>query len=233
LVSGGNKARVRDLYSALGEAAAQAGIRNRFFSIVDNDFSERLSADPGSKSEFTWDVYHIENYLLDAGSIRAATTALLGNDLFGNEANVLASLRTCAEELLDSLVLELLQNEVNSLLIRAVRVGGPPDTKSPAADLLPSVRGSIERVASLQQQMGLADLEIMASHHRGSLEAGLRDDGWLRTFPGRSLMRRFSAKHLEGRVYASVFHNTVLDKMVERKVEPASMKAVFGRILET
>src|SRR5579872_1112364 len=82
LVSGGNKARVRDLYSALEEAAAQAGIKNRFFAVVDKDFSEQLSLKGAATCEFSWDVYHIENYLLDASCIRAATAALLGKDLF-------------------------------------------------------------------------------------------------------------------------------------------------------
>src|SRR6185312_1007434 len=120
--------RVRDLYSALSDAAAQAGIKNRFFAIVDKDFGESVGPDGSAASEFTWDVYHIENYLRDAGSIRAATAALWAREAFDSDTDVLLALQGCAEELLDSLVLELLQNEVNGLLMSSVKVGGPPDT---------------------------------------------------------------------------------------------------------
>jgi predicted ATP-dependent endonuclease of OLD family len=53
LVSGGNKLRVRDLYMALRDAASQAGIRNRFFAIVDKDSVAAKEINTGA-SEFTW-----------------------------------------------------------------------------------------------------------------------------------------------------------------------------------
>src|SRR6185312_1333657 len=117
------------------------------------------------------------------------------------------ALQGCAEELLDSLVLELLQNEVNGLLMSSVKVGGPPDTKSPAEDLLPSINASIERVQSLQKRLELASLAEMAQRHRENLADALRSDGWQRKFPGRSLLRRFAAKHLAGKVDAAIFQN--------------------------
>lgn len=231
LVSGGNKARVRDLYSALEEAAAQAGINNRFFAVVDKDFTEQLSFKGAAACEFSWDVYHIENYLLDAGCIRAATAALLGKEMFNSDNDVTIALRSCAEDLLDSLVLELLQTEVNALLIGSVKVAGPPNTRSPAADLFPSIQGSIDRVKAVQTQLDLAFLTTMAEGHRKTFEQALKDDAWQSTFPGRSLMRRFVGKHLCGRVDSVIFSNAVLDKMVERNVKPATMRSVLASIL--
>lgn len=232
LVSGGNKTRVRDLYSALKEAAAQAGIKNRFFAIVDKDSSEYLHSENYGASEFMWDVYHLENYLLDPGSIRAATSALLGKESFSSENDVLLALQACAEEMLDSLVLELLQSEVNGLLIRAVKVAGPPDTKSPAQDLLPSVRGSLERVVNLEKTLDLDSLTAMAEKHRTALAKALDGNTWRAEFPGRSILRRFAGKHLDGRVEGTIFTNAVLDKMVERGVKPSSMQKVFDDILK-
>jgi hypothetical protein len=61
-------------------------------------------------STFTWGSYHIENYLLDPGSIRSASQALLtSGDRFDSDDQVLDALRDCARELVDSLVLERLQ----------------------------------------------------------------------------------------------------------------------------
>jgi hypothetical protein len=174
-----------------------------------------------------------QNYLLDAGCIRAATAALLGKDVFDSENEVTVSLRACAAELIDSLVIELLQNEVNALLIGSLKIAGPPTTKSPAADLVPSIEGSIARISEVHKQLDLASLTTMAERHRQALEEGLKDDGWQHTFPGRSLLRRFAGKHLEGRVDAAIFLNSVLDKMVERNVKPTKMQSVLDQILAT
>src|SRR5262249_19639254 len=62
LLSGGNKSRVRDLHVLLEEASKKGGIPGRFYSITDRDLEKREEL-PGRV--FTWDRYHIENYLLE------------------------------------------------------------------------------------------------------------------------------------------------------------------------
>ena len=230
LVSGGNKSRVRDLYAALREAASQAGIRNRFFAIVDKDSAAAMEVNTGA-SEFTWDSYHIENYLLDPGSIRRASQTLLtGADHFSSDDDVLDALRNCARELVDSLVLERLQADINNVLISAISIGGPPDTTSPARDLLPSIEGSVKRVAAVGNGLTLDDLSQKAEVHRSDLQDALESAEWLKEFPGRRVLRRFADKHLSGKIDSLMFSNLVLDKMVERSVKPESMKVILDQI---
>ncbi len=233
LVSGGNKSRVRDLYAALREAASQAGIRNRFFAIVDKDSAAAMEIDTGA-SEFTWDSYHIENYLLDPGSIRRASQTLLaGADQFSSNDDVLHALRDCARELVDSLVLERLQAEVNGMLISAISISGPPNTTAPAKDLLPSIKGSVERISTIGSGLTLDDLSQKAELHRADLEGALESAEWLKEFPGRRVLRRFAGKYLYGKIESLMFSNLVLDKMVERSVKPEPMKVVLDQIAET
>jgi hypothetical protein len=230
LVSGGNKPRVRDLYAALREAASQAGIQNRFFAIVDKDSATAMEVNTGA-SEFTWDSYHIENYLLHPSSIRRASQALLtGRDRFDSDDQVLLSLRDCAHELVDSLVLERLQAEVNGELIGAIEIKGPPDTTAPAKDLLPSVNGSVERVSNIGSGLTLDNLSQRAEVHRAVLQDALESAEWLKRFPGRRVLRRFAGKHLSGKIDALAFSNLVLDKMVERSVKPEPMKVILDQI---
>ena len=230
LVSGGNKSRVRDLYTALREAASQAGIRNRFFAIVDKDSAAAMDIHTGA-SEFTWDSYHIENYLLDPGSIRRASQTLLtGADQFSSDDDVLDALRDCARELVDSLVLERLQAEVNDVLISEIRIGGPPDTMAPARDLLPSIKGSVERVSTIGNGFTLGDLSQKAEVHRTVLQGALESSEWLKGFPGRRVLRRFADKYLSLRIDSLMFSNLVLDKMVERSVKPEPMKVILDQI---
>jgi hypothetical protein len=164
--------------------------------------------------------YHIENYLLDAGSIREATATLLtGMDEFSSDDKVILELRSCAEDLVDGLVLERLQAEVNGLLVGAISIGGPRDTSAPAQDLLPSVEGSLQRLSNLGQQFTLDDLADRAERHRATLESALADGSWLREFPGRSIIGRFVQRRLQGRIDPLLFSNAVLDKMVEHAVK--------------
>jgi hypothetical protein len=230
LVSGGNKSRVRALYSSLREAASQAGIRNRFFAIVDKDSAAAMEIDTGT-SEFTWDSYHIENYLLDPGSIRRALQTLLpGAEQFNSNDDVLDALRDCARELVDSLVLERLQAEVNDVLISEIRIGGPPNTTAPARDLLPSIESSVERVSTVGRGLTLNDLSQKAEAHRAVLEGALESAEWLKEFPGRRVLRRFAGKYLYGKIDSLMFSNLVLDKMVERSVKPEPMKIILDQI---
>lgn len=230
LVSGGNKSRVRELYAALREAASQAGIRNRFFAIVNKHSAAAMEVNTGA-SEFTWDSYHIENYLLDPGSIRRASQTLLtGADHFSSDEGVLDALRNCARELVDSLVLERLQADINNVLISAISIGGPPDTTAPAKDLLPSIKGSVERVSTIGSGLTLDKLSQKAEVHRSDLQDALESAEWLKEFPGRRVLQRFADKHLSGKIDSLMFSNLVLDKMVERSVKPEPMKVILDQI---
>jgi predicted ATPase len=162
LVSGGHKQRVRDLYSVLSTAAFEAAIKNRFFAIVDKDSDLAMATAPEA-AEFSWDVYHIENYLLDPGSVRAATAALAGADVFDSDSEVVEKLRECAEELIDGLILQEVQAEVNNQLIKAIKIGADPNTTDPASDIIPSISASVERIIDAGRELTgdeLADVRM-------------------------------------------------------------------------
>jgi hypothetical protein len=233
LVSGGNKSRVRDLYATLRDAVSQANIRNRFFAIVDKDSEAAMKIDTRA-SEFTWDSYHIENYLLDPGSIRSALQTLLPSaDPFSSDDEVLDALRDCARELVDRLVLERLQADVNGELVSAIDIGGPPDTTAPAADLLPSIEGSVRRISDAGARLTLDSLSEKAKVHQTVLQNALKSEKWLKEFPGRLVLRRFADKYLSGKIDSLMFSNLVLDKMVERSVKPEPMKVILDQIADT
>lgn len=230
LVSGGHKQRVRDLYSVLSNSAFEAAVKNRFFAIVDKD-SESAAAGESGASEFTWDVYHIENYLLDPGSVRAATATLLGEDLFRDNGEVLQTLRGFAAELMDGLVLQRIQAEVNTQLVGAIRIGADPNTSNPGKDILPSISASAERVLSISQSLTIDELTRRAEVHRRVLSEALDSNAWLKEFPGRLILRRYAHTRLGGRIESGAFANVVLDKMVERGVKPIGMQSVLQDIV--
>ncbi|GAC1603896.1 MAG: hypothetical protein NVS3B21_32770 [Acidimicrobiales bacterium] len=229
LVGGGSKRRVRDLHAVLKEAADSAGLRNRFFSIVDKDTERALGLEPGT-SEFSWDVYHIENYLLHPRAIRRACISVSGADQFESDDDVLRALREIADGILDRLVLQLLQADLNGELLSAVAVGAPSDSTDPARDIWPSLEGSLERVSRVGRELTRDALGARADAYRNHLRGSLADEEWMREFPGRLILNEFAKSGLERSVDASLFRNVILDKMVELQVEPPSMRAILEEI---
>jgi predicted ATPase len=230
LVSAGSKRRVRDLYAVLDDAVTKAGIANRFFAIVDQDAEQAGATDAGAQ-EFVWDAYHIENYLLDSAAIREACESLSGTDAFASDDAVFAALRSCAEELIGGLTLERIQAEVNRDIVGAISIGGPSDDKDVAAAVLPSITGSIQRVSDKATLYTHDYVHGRASEVEAVLTAALESGQWIQQFPGRSILKRFVARHLSAVGYEP-FRNVVLDKLALSERRPSSVSDVLQQILD-
>lgn len=228
-VSGGHKKRVRDLYNVLSDTAAKAGLKERFFAVVDRD--RDTSTLPTETSVLQWDRYHVENFLLDEKAIRAAAYAVTGRDVFTVEDEVTTALRESAERLFDKLVLERLQDEVNNRLVAAISVGASPNTSQPSVDLMPSVANSLQRLALLGDELtGTNFLARSEEQHRSSLLSALASDNWRAEIPGRPILKDFTHRHIGGVSY-EVFRNIILDKMVEHGTRPEGLLEVLEQIV--
>src|SRR6185312_2892836 len=69
-ISVGSKKLVSDLYNVLDRARAAGHIPGQFFSITDSVNDE--PAPSNAATRFQWNVYHIENFLLEPRFIAAA-----------------------------------------------------------------------------------------------------------------------------------------------------------------
>jgi hypothetical protein len=231
LASGGHKQRVRDLYTVLSSPSLQSAIKSRFFAVVDRDSDPPKAGESGA-AIFAWDAYHIENYLLDPGCIRAATATLLGRMIFSGDDELLRALRDCAEELIDSLVIQQVQGEVNNRFVEAINIGGDPHISDPAACLMPSIQASTQRLSAVSAILTSSELERMAQSHRTRLSESLASEAWLKDFPGRLILRRYVNRYFGGKIDSLLFANAVLDKMVEYGIRPPGMEQVLQAIVD-
>lgn len=237
LVSAESKKRVRDLYAALNISAEQVGMPNRFFAIVDRDAEgfrsapddETAESESGT-TESTWDVYHVENFLLEPTAIRAAVSSLSGTEKFASDEAVIAALRTAAAAIVDRLVLEEIQSEVNDRLVAAIEVGAPPTSVDIPKDILPSIEGSVQRIAAKGEEYSRESLEGRVTALREELEHYLESDGWMKRFPGRLILRRFVSEHVSSDY--ETFRNVVMDKMATSEYRPENMRSVLRAILD-
>ncbi|WP_298803163.1 AAA family ATPase [uncultured Pseudokineococcus sp.] len=229
LVSGGSKKRVRDLREVLSQTAQDIGLADRFYAITDKDSAAYTAAEVGAR-HFSWDVYHIENYLLEPKFIRAAAVALLARDPFSNDDDVLAHLRVCAEQLVSDQVMERLQAWANDALVASIQVRGP-SSPDPADALMPSITATFSRLDKAREQLTNREaLQKMARTFDREVRDWLADDSWIKEFPGRRLLKAFVGQHLGGSANYEAFRNLVLDKMVDAGHQPAGMQSVIDRI---
>jgi predicted ATPase len=232
LVSAGAKRRVRDLYELLETSAEQMKVENRFFAIVDRD-AERDSGTPTGARVFVWDVYHVENFLLNPSAIRDAIASINVKSRLNADEKILAALEKCAGELVDALVVERIRKEVNREIVGAIKVGSssrPKRGTTIGASMRRSIEGSVKRINERDEQLTSVALDKRIAAVRKELEKAIATGAWKKDFPGRAILKTFVRKHVPGASYET-FRNLVLDKMtLGEDRQPAGMKAVLDQI---
>jgi len=168
-VSGTNKPRVRGLHRLL-ETLSQ-GDRlppMRVFSITDKD-SDKATNNAVGSTQFSWDVYHIENYLLVPQFIVSALTDLLGSRDVPSEKEVDKELVECARETLVSLVVHDTCDAANREMIAAISTKIDPRSANPGHDLSNALEASRNRINGLIQNS--LSPEALQGGHRHSPKA--------------------------------------------------------------
>ncbi len=227
-ISGTNKKRVKGLYEALGRLKSAGAIAARVFAITDADSDAPTGNGADEKS---WDVYHIENYLL-----HTPTLAVVANELAGvrgkySEVQIEKSLVQCASDTLQSLVIHKLQNMANSACMSALELRVNINSANAAADIVAGLEDSMLRLQKLQAgAMSASDLKAMETKLAEDYSADLASGRWRHSFRGRSILNRM-ANIYGGGVRYEVFRNLILARMRDAGVEPAGMKAVLDQIL--
>jgi hypothetical protein len=228
-ISGGNKARVRNLHALL-DAARQRGIfPAKVFSIADRD-SDQLESAPDSA--LLWDVYHIENYLLEPNYILQATHDLLGRSTTMATADeVDSALLSCAREVLPGLILHRLRAEAHESLRSILELGLDPTASDIPASLNEAIlRANNKLTELLDGPLSINSIRAGDTQVRASLEADLASGHWKKTFRGRDILKRYAGYHCPGVPYLS-FRNIVLSKMRDGGYRPAGMQFVIEQIL--
>jgi ABC-type lipoprotein export system ATPase subunit len=227
-VSGTNKSRVRGLYQLLTHLHKKQAITTQIFAITDRDSEDVPSDGP---TEFSWDCYHIENYLLNDQIIASVV-----NDISGGKkitaAQVERDLRRCASELMPSLVQGSIGHELNQKLVSSINTKISPHSKSVARDLVKVVAASTLRIAKLvAEEFTESDIQSMMKSKTYAYEADLKNGNWRKSMRGRDILHQFTQLHLNGRSNYQTFRNLLLARMRDEKLQPPGMKKVLDQIL--
>lgn len=229
-LSGDDKFGVKQLYSALEKAKVQMRLPFQVYAVVDRDADRIDNAKFGARL-FQWDVYHIENYLLEPEIIRKV---LDDNPSFAATMTVeqiLSALRDCAIETLSTLVDHQLRTYVDRHLLECMDLGFDPGISDSATGLGQAVARVQARVAQkVLSDLSSATLNAKKAEFDKQLQDALATNRWMSQFRGRDILKRFAGRFLRGLPYLA-FRDNILARMGDAGYQPLGMARVVNEIL--
>jgi hypothetical protein len=228
-ISAGDKQRVSDLYHLLEKAREAGGIPAQIFSISDSDGEVGTG---GPDTRLCWDVYHIENYLVEPTFILSALRSIgVTESAVTNEVAVKSSLQSCAQQTIPELVQHQLRVRANRLLVSCVNLNCDPKRLDAAVAIGEAIRRSGDRIkATVDEKLSPETLAEWEATLTAEYEAALTDGNWMKRFRGRDILKRFVGRFGNGLSYEH-FRELILSKMRDERYQPAGMKEVIDKIL--
>jgi hypothetical protein len=229
LLSGTNKTRVNALHEILERAYKNGDLPTKFYALTDKDSDER----PGGADAITrmsWDVYHIENYLLDSKIISETVNSLTLNDGL-TPAEVDEKLCVSARQVVPSMLIHQMKAYANSKIVQSISLGFSPETLTIGSTLYEAASRSASKINKLVteelSEQALIDLE---QKMRADFEECFAYGTWRTNLPGREILKRFvEATKLPVRY--EVFRNLLVTRMAEASHQPAGMKEILLKIV--
>ncbi|NMG70258.1 ATP-dependent nuclease [Parazoarcus communis] len=228
-ISGGNKTGVQRLRDAMSKAIQAGNIPIKVFSITDADLDAPRTGE--GESTWNWDVYHIENYLLEPEIIGAVLTDLRPGAEIPDKEQIYVDLRQAAAECVHSLVRHVLQAEVNQQLVSLINTKTGPNPTGIADSLFDVLSLSRQRLeAAFCSSFSIELLRAREQEITTQFRAALDSDLWRQQHRGRDILKRFAGKHVREVKYETL-RNLIMSKMATVGYQPIGMKRIIDAIL--
>jgi hypothetical protein len=229
LISGGSKRRVAEMHDLLEAASSDGKLDAKFYAIVDRDFDGPDLAQ--AERRFIWDVYHVENYLLEPKFIRDVVASLEIKSKALSEGDIENKLRNCAAETVDNLVRVRMERVVNSTLVKCIQTGFAANIEMARGFREAAERSKSAIDRALDEKLQPEALAALEQKTRNVLTSALKDGRWKVEFRGRDILQRFSNLDGIGIGYEQ-FRNLIVSRMAEVGHQPVGMKKIIDKILE-
>jgi len=179
----------------------------------------------------SWDVYHIENYLLDNEIIAETANSLTLVDKH-TPTEIDEKLRAAARKVVPSMLVHQMRLHVNSKIVQSISLNFSPETLTIGTALYEAANKSASKINDLAKnslsEKALIDLE---QSMRAEFEKCFADGTWRTNLPGREILKRFIEEAKLGVGY-EVFRNLLVKRMTEASHQPPGMKAILTKIIK-
>lgn len=231
LVSGGNRSRVETLHSTLERSVEAGNIPVKIYSVVDKDTGPVITPTNDLRRHFSWDVYHIENYLLEPKFIDEALGRLgVSNNDLSSLGKIDQCLRQIAEQQIGKLVSHRVRQDINSELVKGLNLNANPLSDNIGTELYGAIQKSID---GIREKMGTSlhpdEIHRQVDDERQTLIAALDTEDWKMHFRGRDILSIFAGRYLPGMRY-EYFRNLIVSQMGNAGYQPPGMKAILDQI---
>ena len=232
LVSGGNRSRVKTLHRTLDQSLKAGNIPIKIYSVVDRDSEADIDSSGEFRHHYSWDVYHIENYLLEA---RFIDEALKHVNIYHNDLSSIEEIERCltqiAEDQIGKLISHKIRFEIGEVLVKQLNLSSNPLSDDIGAELHKSVVKSIERVGHLvKTKLRIDDIRERVGKEHEVLSRSLNEGDWKKHFKGRDILSAFAGKYVSGMRYEH-FRDIIISQMANSGYQPEGMKAVLDKIV--
>ena len=228
-ISAGSKKNNRNLHGLLDDAQKQGVISQTFFSIVDKDHDKnQLSV---NEKQLKWDVYHIENYLLNSKYIFVALDYLnLITEKTDSTTKIDNLLKSIANDNINDLIKDKMNDLLYDTLLSAIKTKGY-DRNPYEKNMHECAKAASENILNLSNGvLSENQLYIYKSKIKLQLDKSLKSEEWKKEFKGRSILIEFTNKHAKGVTYTPFAH-LIIKKMGEDNFQPNGMKSIVDKIL--
>lgn len=231
-ISGGNKYRVERLHRTLDHSIQAGNIPVKIYSVVDRDSGNSSVVDGEFRRHYSWDVYHIENYLLDARFICEALQHLgIYEEDVATPESVEGRLREIARAQIGQLVSHRVRAMANKELVEALQLRVDPTSEDVGSEMHRSIMKSVERIQDRATTVLSMDaVRERVDRERSTLDDSLIGDEWTKVFKGRDVLREFAGYYAKGMRY-EYFRDLIISLMTTAGHQPEGMKRVLHRIL--
>lgn len=226
-MSGGNKTTVRKLHDVLEKSSDDD--TSQVFSIIDRD--DQQQSDDEARGRFTWDVYHIENYLLEPDVIyQVLVNTSLQDTGFKDGNEIEKALCSIAREQIDRLVELSVRSRVRKVIGDSIRLRGCDVENDPVTRVSEQAKTAAKNLASIvTETLNEKDLRTVAETRRDALESALESSRWKSEFRGRDLLKAFVHQYTNGVKY-EVLRDMIVRAMADGEVRPHGMLLVLEKI---
>lgn len=230
-ISAGSKTNVLNLQIVLKAAADEGIISKKFISIVDKDSDERINDIQTQK--YSWDVYHIENYLLEEKYILKVLIDLdLNKNDVDSESKILETLKECAEETLNFHIQHELSKFITSEVLNSVKTR-INEENSLSEEYYKAVERIVQEIQNKTQNV-LSKNSINKNEMliKNKYKSSLKNNTWKNVYNGRNVLKKFTGKFLDGMRYEH-FRNLIIAKMKYENYKPIGMEKVINQIISS
>lgn len=190
-----------------------------------------MSPDRHAIRRHTWDVYHIENYLLEPTFIKDVLMDLHPNTKLAEPSNIDRALNEIARSQMGKLVTHRVRVQIRQSLVGDLELKCNPRSADIATELHRSILASVNSVNSrASRELTVSMIRERVEKESRVLSDALRGDDWRTCFPGRDILREFAGKYVRGMRYEQ-FRNLLIGYMTKSRYQPAGMKKVLDAIL--